>query len=825
MARRTAIAPPESFTTFGDLLVHLRKRARLTQEELGRAVGYSRPQITLLEKNQRLPSSNTVAALFVPALDLDDVPELAQRLIDLAASARQTRTNLPASVTALIGREQDTARVLDYLTAPEKRLVTLIGPPGIGKTRLSLQAATKAQTEFADGVYFVPLASIENSDLVAPAIVQTLGLLQTDQRLALERLKDGINGRQILIALDNFEQVVEAALVVSELLTACPNLKIIVTSRESLRVPGEWLYPVPPLTLPDEAQLKMLTDQAFDRFSALKLFAERARAVRPDFVLTPENIRTVATICCQLDGLPLAIELIASRIRLMSPQALLTRLTSDFTLHADGVRGVPARQKTLHNAIAWSYTLLSKAERTLLRRLAVFAGGWTLQAAEIVCAGDGIEVHEVFGLLQRLVDKSLVITEPRADETRYAMLETIRQYAIELRLAAGENEMARVRHLAYFLRLAEQAEPELQRVQHSIWFNRLDEELDNLRVALEWPATGAGDVEAGLRLAGALWRFWHRRGRSSEGRAHLARILNRLPAGAAGQTAACARAFYAAGNLAYYQDDYASATALLQTGLEIFRKLEDMPGIANSMNSLGNVALSEGDYESACSRYEESLAIRRGFGDTWGIARLLSNLGLLAYMNNDLVSARSLQLESLALFRELDDQAGIAYTLNVLGDIACRQGDLSTAQSLQEDSADLYRALGDQWSLAYTLDSLADVALAREEFPTAYALYRESLQLFREGGVKWGIAYSLESIAVLAIATGQADTGARLLSAAEALRQVIHLPLPPLDRTDYERSIAALHTQLDETDFATAWAAGRAMTLEQVIELALDERS
>ena len=432
--------PAEKPVSFGDWLRRRRRALDWTQAELARRVNCAAATIRKIEADERKPSRQLAELLFaqlgVPAAQRpallhaarysiapDDVP-----LDSPAMPAAWPSNNLPAPLTALIGREHDVARLRSYVLARDTRLVTLIGSPGIGKTRLSLQMAADLQLDFADGVFFVPLASITDPGLVAPAVAQTLGLVQADKRSDLELLAAGINDRQLLIVLDNFEQVVEAAPLAPELLAACPRLKLIVTSRESLRVPGEWLYPVPPLTIPDEAQSTRLSFEASTDFSALTLFAERARAVRPEFAMTPENFRTVAAICRQLDGLPLAIELVAARIRLMSPQMLLSRLTGDFTLRADGMRGVPSRQKTLHGAITWSYDLLSPPEQQLLAALSVFSGGFTLEAAQAVT-----QFPNVIGDLTSLLDKSLLVRMLNADddEVRFNQLVMIHDFALD----------------------------------------------------------------------------------------------------------------------------------------------------------------------------------------------------------------------------------------------------------------------------------------------------------------------------------------------------------------------------------------------------------
>jgi predicted ATPase len=783
MLPRKPIAAPEAFQTFGDLLVYLRKRARLTQEELGRAVGYSRPQITLLEKNQRWPSATTVMALFVPALDLDDAPELAQRLIELAAAARQPRTNLPAPVNALIGREDDAAQVRAYFAAPDKRLVTLIGPPGIGKTRLSLQVAADLLPEFADGVFFVPLAPIEDPNLVAPTILQTLGLAQTEQHSPLESLKEGIGSRHILVVLDNFEQIVEASPLVPELLMVCPRLRLIITSRESLRVPGEWLYPVPSLALPDEEQLQTLPIGAVDHFSALRLFVERARAVQPSFKLTPENTHAVVAICRQLDGLPLAIELIAARIRWMSSQALLSQLTGDFALQADGMRGVPARQKTLHNAIAWSYALLSAAEQMLLRRVAVFVNGWTLEAVEAVCAGDRIAIHEIKSVLHRLVDKSLVITDPQADELRFGMLETIRHYARARLVESRENDRVQSGHLSYYLRLAEEATSHLSEATQAIWISRLDREYPNLRAALAW-AEASRQTEPGLRLAVALGYFWGIRLYMNEERLWLRRALAAHTPHDKNSTALHAKALLCLSEMERLQGDYAAARPLAEESRGLLQACGDQNGLAEVLRTMGGVALGERRYREAKALFEEGLAVQQ----------------------------------------ELDSPRLDAWALNGLGEVARAQNDYASAESFYLKALDLFRATGDDFRTGNQLLNLGFVALQQGNDTQAQEWLQEALSVSQKGHDAVIAVGCLIGFAGVLSAAGDPARAVKILGVVDVVLTAHPGLLEPQDQIVYDRILTKLHTQLDKASFFAVWSEGQQMTIEQAIELAQSEK-
>lgn len=779
MPQTKPVARPESFHTFGDLLVYLRKRARMTQEELGRAVGYSRTQITLLEKNQRLPSITTVRALFVNALHLEESPEFAQRLIDLATERRKPRTNLPASVNALIGRERASAEVRDLLQRPDTRLVTLIGPPGIGKTRLSLQVASELLPDFADGVFFVPVALVTDPNLVAPVIMQTLGMAQTEQRSPLEQLKENIGSRQELIVLDNFEQIVKAAAVVSELLAGCPRLKIIITSREALRITWEWLYPVPALSSPDEEQVQNIAALEFDQFSALRLFTERAKAFRYDFVLTVENIPAVAAICRQLDGLPLAIELIASRIRFMSPQALLPHLTNNFTLHVDGMRNVPDRQRTMHNAINWSYALLSQGEQTLLRRLAVFSGGWTLRAAEEVCTVNGIEADGVESLLLSLMDKSLLIADTSAEELRFSMLETIRQFAHEKLTEAGEDERLKTAHLDYYLQFAETAKQNLYGAAQAIWLRRLDIEYPNLRAALLWAET-SHKVETGMRIAIALGYFWYIRLYMNDGCMYLERALAVYTAHEGNQPLIRAKVLLWLSEMERLRNNIPAAWGYADETRNMLKGLNDRAGLAEVLRVMSGIALAERHYPEARQLLEESL-------------------GLLKTMNNP---------------------HSQAWVLNGLGEVARAQNDFGLAESLYGKALDLFRIAGDEFRISTVLQNLGFVALQQGKYGLAQDWLRESLRISRKLEDPGNTEGCLIGLAGLIGIKGDFACAVRVLSAVDTAVMVYGGQLDSPDQMVFVRTMEELKMRLDSAAFAAARAEGRQLTIEQAVELA-----
>jgi predicted ATPase/DNA-binding XRE family transcriptional regulator len=815
--------------SFNEWLKRQRKALGLTQDGLANQVGCSAIAIRKIEAGERRPSEQIAARL----AEIFDVSQNDQKVFlrfargdakftpadrkkDTPWRSLPVRTNLPSAVASLIGRKKEIADTLEYLRRADIRLVTFVGPPGIGKTRLSLEAARTSLSDFPDGVFFVALAPLDESLLVAPAILQALGFAEAPNQSASKQLMAGIEGKRILLVLDNCEHLIEdVASLASGLLSACSRLKIIATSREALRIPGEWLYPVPTLSLPQKNSSVDLV--AASEFPALTLFAERARAARPDFALTPENIQAVASICEKLDGLPLAIELIASRILLMSPQALLDRMDDQFILSADGMRAVSARQKTLNNAIGWSYNLLSPQEQTFFASLSVFSGGWTLESAQAICVGD------VLNLTNSIMKKSLIMANLMEDhKTRYRFHETIGQFAREKLRTSGEMDKYCIRHLTFFAEMVVEAESSFKSAGQALWYNRLDNEQDNLRAALTW-FDGIENAEIRLRFAAGLWRYWKNRGHIGEGRMYLKYILESIPLGSYRQTSAYARALTASGSLAYYEGDMSYSEKSRKEALAIFRNLDDKTGIADCLNGLGNTAISQGNYDSSREFYEESLMVRKELGDKWGVARLLGNLGLLAYFQTDYIHAHSLHLESLALFRELGNDEGVVNELVNLGDVFYCQGELSTASSFYEESAMIARNLKDQWGLAYAIKGLADVNFKQGDLSTASSLYGECLSVFHKGADYIGLPFAFESVATLACAKNNLEAATRIFGVADALRKSSNSPLPPPNYDAYQTSLSVLHQRLDPSKFEFAWTDGRAMTPDEATAYALEE--
>jgi predicted ATPase/serine/threonine protein kinase len=765
--------------------------------------------------------------------------------------------NLPIQPTSLIGREKEVATVQHLLRREDVRLLTLTGPGGTGKTRLGLQVAAEASERFVDGVFFVNLAPISDPALVVPTIAQTLDLKETGGQPLLDLLKTSLREKQLLLLLDNFEQVVSAASQVADLLAACPKLKIVVTSRMVLHVRAEHEFAVPPLALPDPTRLPDLV--ALSQYDAVALFIQRAQAVKSDFQVTNANAPAVAKICVRLDGLPLAIELAAARAKFFAPQALLTRLEQGLTVLVGGARDLPARQQTLRGTIAWSYDLLSAEEQQLFRRLSVFVDGCMWEAAEVVCRAAGELAADVLDGLLSLVDKSLLRQQESAEgEPRFSMLQLLREFGLEALASTGETELTRQAHAAYYLALAEEAKPELERSQQAVWFDRLEAEHDNLRAALLWSLEHE-KAETGLRLAGALRWFWMRRGYLSEGRRWLTSILE-LAEGVE-PTHLRAKALAGASGLAWLQGDYPAARALGEESVTLCRALENKRELAFSLMWLSFATGSQGDqktasvlaeesvtlsrqvegrwgvalalfclaiatsslhdYSLARSFYEESLALFRALGDKWGVAMALYGLGVAAFAQGDYAVAHPLLEEGAILLRAQRDKQDLAFLLYYLGRVTRHEGDYQQAVALFEESLALYEELGHKPGIARLRCILGKMACDKGDYGQAGAQLKESLTLMRESKSRRGIASVLEGFAKLTAAQQQAKLAARLLGAAEGLREAIGAPLPLDERADYEQAVAVTRRELGEEAFASAWAEGRATPLEQTVNDAL----
>jgi predicted ATPase len=755
-----------------------------------------------------------------------DLSAIRDRFSEGPVKQVETRpTNLPVQRTGFVGREKEVAAAKELLLRQDVRLVTVTGPGGIGKTRLAVEVASGLVERFPGGAHFVPLASLSDPGLIASVIVQTLGIREAGGQSPLEILKGNLQDSlcaPTLLVLDNFEHMLQAAPTVAELLAVGPNLKILVTSRWALHVYGEHEFPVPPLALPDSRSMPPV--EVLSRYSAVALFVQRAGAVKPDFELNRENAPAIAEICARLEGLPLAIELAAARIKVLSLSSMRTRLASRLQLLTGGAQDLPQRQQTLRAAIDWSYDLLSAAEQKLFRRLSVFVGGCTLEGVEAVCDTKGDLELDLLDGMASMVDKSLVQQVEQANgESRFVMLGTIRDYAIEKLEASGEDALTKRAHVAYCLVLAEEAATDQSGAEGAEWLEGFALEHDNFRAGLEW-VTETGDAEWGLRLGAALFHFWETGEYLAEGRGWLGKLLKL--AGAAPPTKTRARALFAAGVLAGEQGDYASANNLINESQDVALQLGDKAGVAVSQNALAVFARDRGDVASAHILFEATLRLWRELGDQKATARTLSNLANVLRLQGDYVRALSLYGECLAIFRGLGDRTGVAWSLNYQGDVARDQSDSAAAQALYEQGLLIFRELGDRWGIGGTLADLGSLAREQRNYSTARSLYGESIKLFQELDHKRGVARLLECSACLAAAQLDAERSLRLAGAAAALRQNIGAPLTSAEQTKLEASLHAAREALTDRVGAKAWLEGWALTVEQAIaEMLMPETS
>ncbi len=786
------------------------------------------------------------------------IPDLPSDFPALKSLSRHPH-NLPVQPTPFLGRQQEVATVCELLSRPEVRLLTLTGPGGIGKTRLGLQVAAELSDQFADGVFFVPLAPVSDAEQVVTTMIQTLGISEAGNQPLLVLLKSALKDKQRLLLLDNFEQVVQASVVVAELLAACPTLKVLVTSRVVLHVRAEREYTVPPLSLPNLKRLPHLV--TLSQYEAVALFIERAQAVKSDFQVSNASAPAVAAICVHLDGLPLAIELAAARIKLLPPQALLARLSQRLSVLTGGSRDVPVRQQTLRNTIAWSYDLLDAAEQQLFRRLATFVGGCTLEAVEAVCAAfEGADgVGSVLDDVGSLIDKSLVQqTEQEGEEPRLVMLETIREYGQECLRESREEEASHRAHAEYYLSLAEEAEPHLHEAQQFVWLKRLNREQENFRAALRWLIEHK-ETEHALRLSGALHWYWYMRGYLGESLSWLQAALQLSNTG--DRTVARAKVLGSAGMLTLYKGNSAEARALLEESIALHKALGDTRGLAFAFIWLGEVYEVQEDYLTARSLMEESVALCRQVGDKWMLAVALHDLAEVVWAQGNALPARALLEESWVLVQELGGKWGetrifyqladwaraqgdyieaaahyqealsvaqqtgdmwiIAQSLAGLGDMARCQGDNAKALELYNQGLTIAREFGDQFSTRWLLCGLGDIARDEGNDTQAAALYREGLSLaMKDDYNKWGVGRCLLGLARIARSSRQFWRAAQLLGATEAQLN-IERDLDPLDRAEYERDVADMRAHLGEEAFTTALAEGRTTPVEQVISNAL----
>jgi predicted ATPase/class 3 adenylate cyclase len=727
--------------------------------------------------------------------------------------------NLPLQLTTFIGREREMVEAKRLLA--ETRLLTLTGPGGTGKSRLSIQLAADVLEAFPAGVWLVELAPLSDPALVPYTVASVLGVREQPDRPLVDTLIDYLHTKALLLILDNCEHLIDAcALLATTLLSACPDLKILPSSREALGVSGEIAYRVPSLSLPD---VHAATPRTLIQSEAVRLFVERAQATQPGFALTTQNMAVVAQICQRLDGIPLALELAAARLRLFTVEQIATRLDDRFRLLTGGSRMALPRQQTLRALIDWSYDLLSEAERRALGRLSVFVGGWTFEAAEVVLGPDALD------LLSHLVDKSLVVAEESAQggERRYRLLETIRQYARDKLLESGETPAVRDLHLETFLSFAAQAEPKLGGPQMLPVLNRVEVELDNLRAAMEWALDR--NPQAALQLAASLPRFWRSRGKLTEGRRWLDDSLTRFNALASSEgnsapqrQALKAKGLSAAGALAFGQGELNAARALLEESVALARAAGEQKTLAEALGVLGIATTWLGDGEATQAVIEEALQLSRTTNDKSDIATVKMLQGMQEmHLHGDLAAARTYSNEALKIMRDLGNPWDIAVSIMGLGAMAVFHGSYSQALEHYEEGEMLFRQLGDRHMVNAMQSERAHIERRLGHYAQAVELYSRTLLDWQELGNRAALAHELECLAFIAVAQNQTQRAACLLAAAEALRQSANTPMTANERDEYDQNVAALRAQMDVQAFSEAWAEGYSITLEQAIRLAL----
>lgn len=848
-------------TTFGGWLKHRRKELGITQDEFAESIGCSLATLQKIEGGARRPSGQ-IAHLLADLLGI--ASDEREAFIVFARAGRAdtgstpldhkaasngsgmnapwraislNRTNLPVVLTALIGRGQEEGEACAHLLSPKTRLLSLIGAPGVGKTRLALQVASDVAEHFEDGVYFIDLAAVVDPDMVLPTIARTLGLKEAGELPVEGTLQEHVRERKLLLVLDNFEQVLDAAPALVNMMQASPWLKVLVTSREALHVRGERRFSLVPLAVPDHSLYaqgkegkpsRSLTPATLAAYPSVELFTERAQAVSSEFELTQENAGEVAAICSALEGLPLAIELAAARAGHFSPAEIYAALGSGRNLPLRGARDAPARQRTLKNAFSWSYGLLDPSEQKLFRRLSVFVHGCTLEAVESVCNAAADLGTPVAEAIMSLVEKSLVVRSHMEGVTRFTMLETIREYALDELEANQEEPHTRQQHAYYCSSLVDEAETYLGGPEQTAWLNKLGADHDNVRAALNWLlADGAGDealVRMSLQISADMARFWFLRGYLTEGREWLGATLRNaeplLNGGDDSPVELYVRALDMAGRLAWAQGDYPTAQSLWESGLARNQALGDRQRSAHLLNGLAQLALDRLSYQEAISLYQEGLSLARQVDDKPLIAKTLNNIANVYRNMMDYPAARQCYEDSLLLFREIGDKTSIVVPLNNLGLVSMDMEDSTAARRYLEEALHLCRELDQKNGLAFALSFLGQLEVRESDFGRAAYIYSEALSLAGDLGAKSVLANCIEGVASIQEGLGRPLEAAWLWGNAAALREAMDLPLPLPGRPRYERSIASARAHADSPAFDAAWAEGRTAIVEEALKYA-----
>jgi predicted ATPase/DNA-binding XRE family transcriptional regulator len=782
---------PQSFTSFGELLRFLRERVELSQKELAMQVGYHYSYMSRIEKNQRTPDPTTLMARFVPALDLDSEPEWTARLLELAGGTETksgsaipslsgtkaaqfapptglpifdlSSSNLPIILTPLLGRDEEVVALMDLLAREDVRLVTLIGPPGVGKTRLAAHIAAQLAGSFAHGPLFVDLTSITDVDAFLPTLGDALNVRETSDIPLLKSITASLRSRNLLLVLDNFEQVIGAASHVLSLLAGALGLKILVTSREALHVSGEYEFPLLPLALPETSHSGQLSEEnlieAFSHYSSVQLFVQRARAVQPAFKLTHENVATIVEICRHLDGLPLAIELAAARIKTLAPQTMLQQLDRRLDWLTRGARDANISRQTLRGTMEWSYALLSEPELILLRRLSVFSGGWTLRAAESVCADSSEMIREtilrredILDLLGKLVDKSLIVTEVGNQQTRYHLLEMVREFGREKLSQAEELTEILNRHLVHFTEYAEEAENHLDGVEQAKWIAISEKEHNNFRAAIDYSLTPGAGLMYGLRIGAAISLFWLERNHFHEG---IERLQNLLQCAIEPEhQPARAKMLYRAAAIHSRLFSYHTAYKLCEQSIEISRTLEDKPALASALYYMGEICIALHDYPQAKNALEESISICWNIHFPQQLNMALTSLGRAYEETEEHERARATTKEALAIAEQVEDTWGLIHALQLLGAINRFNSDYDVAIEYFERSLPAVRLIGDRFAEGITLANLSILYNLKEDFSASGHAAEKSFALFQSIGDEVQQPFPLRMLGYAAVQAG-----------------------------------------------------------------------